>query len=125
MGIEALSRGSEKCVFVENTKGAMNVTSRNIELARVDDRAQVFLGDAFLYLERTGEVFDIIFLDPPYNTGMLKRAVDLIAERNLLSEDGIIVAETEFGGEEPEHSGFEIIKRAKYGKTVILILKKS
>lgn len=125
LGIEALSRGSEKCVFVENTKAAMNVTSQNIELAKVDDRAETFLGDAFLYLGRAREKFDIIFLDPPYNTGMLKRAVNMITQSDLLSDDGIIVAETEFGGEEPESAGVEIIKRAKYGKTVILILKKS
>ena len=125
LGIEALSRGSEKCVFVENTKAAMNVTSQNIELAKVADRAVTELCDAFLYLGKAKEKFDIIFLDPPYNTGMLKRAAELIVQSDLLSEDGIIVAETEFGGEEPDASGLEIIKRAKYGKTVILILKKS
>ena len=125
LGIEALSRASEKCVFVENSKAAMEVTARNIELARVEGGAEKFFGDAFAYLGRTTGKFDIIFLDPPYNTGMLSRAVKLIAENNLLSENGIVVAESEYGGEMPETEGLEVIRQAKYGKTVIFILRKS
>lgn len=124
LGIEALSRGSEQCVFVENSKDAMAVVSKNLELARVAERAEKFFGDAFSYIGRTNICFDIIFLDPPYNTGLLNRATELIAEKNLLSDDGIIVAESEFMGEEPVVNGFEIVKRAKYGKTVIFVLKK-
>ena len=123
LGVEALSRGSERCVFVENGKAALEVTKQNVELARVVDRAEAVLSDALVYLDRTREKFDIIFLDPPYNTGLLTKATKKIAERNLLSEDGIIVAESEFQGEEPQCEGLEIVKQAKYGKTVIFVLR--
>ncbi len=122
LGIEALSRGSSHGVFVENQKPALDVTKQNIALARVSDRAEIVCSDALTYLERTNCKFDIIFLDPPYNTGLLNKAVAKIAENNLLSENGIIVAESEYMGEEPENDFFDIIKRAKYGKTTVFVL---
>ncbi len=123
MGVEALSRGSEHAVFVECNKSAFEVTRQNIELARVTDRAEVIFGDSLAYLDRAKSQFDIIFLDPPYNTGLLSGAIKKIAEKNLLSEGGIIVAESEHLGEEPDGSHFDIIKRTKYGKTTVFVLR--
>ncbi len=123
MGVEALSRGSDCAVFVENNRAAFNVTCRNIDLAKVTDRAEVIFGDSLAYLDVTRNQFDIIFLDPPYNTGLLNSAIEKIAEKNLLSEGGIIVAESEHLGEEPSGSNFDIIKRAKYGKTTVFVLR--
>ncbi len=124
LGIEALSRGSEHAVFVENDKSAFAVTRQNIDLARVADKADTILSDSLAYLGRASGQFDIIFLDPPYNTGLLTDSVNKIAENNLLSEGGIIVAESEHLGEEPPDSYFDIIKRAKYGKTTVFVLRK-
>lgn len=123
LGVEALSRGSHHAVFVESDKSAFDITRRNIELARVADRADVILSDFLAYLSRSAGQFDIIFLDPPYNTGMLTDAIEKIAENNLLSEGGIIVAESEYMGEEPNDKHFDIIKRAKYGKTTVFVLR--
>jgi len=123
LGIEALSRASEHCVFVENSKAALDVVRRNAELARVAERSEFVLADALSYLERVSVRFDVVFLDPPYNTGLLEKTTAKIAQRKLLSENGIIVAESEVQGEEPICEGFDIIKRAKYGKTVIFVLK--
>ncbi len=123
LGIEALSRGSEKAILVENDKTAFNVITQNLALAKVTDRAETVHGDAFSFLERTRQKFDIIFLDPPYNKGLLSKAVEMIAKNSLLSKDGIIVAESEYMGEEPESDYFDIIKRAKYGKTTVFVLR--
>lgn len=123
MGVEALSRGSEHAVFIECNKSAFEVTRQNIDLARVTDRAEVIFGDSLAYLDRAKIQFDIIFLDPPYNTGLLNSAIEKIAEKNLLPEGGIIVAESEHLGEEPSGSNFDIIKRAKYGKTTVFVLR--
>jgi 16S rRNA (guanine(966)-N(2))-methyltransferase RsmD len=123
MGVEALSRGSAHAVFVECDKSAVNVTRQNIELAKVADRAEIIFGDSLGYLDRTKSQFDIIFLDPPYNTGLLTKSIKKISEKNLLSEGGIIVAESEHLGEEPDDSYFDIIKRAKYGKTTVFVLR--
>ncbi len=123
LGIEALSRGSGKAVFVEKNKSAFEVTKKNIELARVSDRAGIVSDDALSFLDKTADKFDIIFLDPPYNTGLLRESIAKISKNNLLSPDGIIVAESEYMGEEPTEEHFDIIKRAKYGKTTVFVLR--
>ncbi|MBQ9757435.1 MAG: 16S rRNA (guanine(966)-N(2))-methyltransferase RsmD [Clostridia bacterium] len=124
MGIESLSRGSNHCTFVENNKDAQKVTVQNIELSKVGDRADVVFGDAMEYLDKSNRQFDVIFLDPPYNTGLLTKAITKIFENNLLSGNGIIVAESEYMGEEPTSDFFSIKKTAKYGKTTVFILQK-
>ncbi len=123
LGIEALSRGSSKAVFVEKNKSALEVTRKNIELARVSDRAKVISDDALSFLDKTADKFDMIFLDPPYNTGLLCESIAKISKNNLLYPGGIIVAESEYMGEEPTEEHFDIIKRAKYGKTTVFVLQ--
>ncbi len=123
MGIEALSRSCGHCVFVEKERAAMAVTEQNIRLARVEDRSETVLSDALAYLSRTTKKFDIIFLDPPYSSGLLTAAINAIAENRLLTPDGIIVAESEYQGEEATNENFDTIKRAKYGKTTVSVLR--
>ena len=74
--------------------------------------------------EKTEKVFDIIFLDPPYNKGLLVKSLNKIYEYNLLSENGIIVAETETDGEDITSTGFDILKSSRYGKTVITVMQR-
>ncbi len=124
LGIEALSRGSNHCTFVENNKDAQKVTTENIDLARVKDRTNMVFGDALAFLGKTACQFDLIFLDPPYNTGLLTKSLVKIYENNLLSDEGIIVAESEYMGEEPPSDFFNIKRYAKYGKTTVFILQK-
>ena len=122
LGLEALSRGSKHCVFVEKDRAALAVLNQNLERSRQAQKAEVFAGDGFTYLCRTSQKFDIIFLDPPYNQGLLTRAVREIAENDLLLPQGIVVCEGEVGGEAPKDEHFNILKSAKYGKTMVYIL---
>jgi len=123
LGVEALSRGSVHCTFVEANKDAMAIVKKNIELTRAEESSSTVFGDAFSFLNKCTEGFDVIFLDPPYNTGLLKKSVELIKAKNLLSEGGIILCESEVGGEEPPADIYKIIKQAKYGKTTVFVLK--
>ena len=125
MGIEALSRASHHAVFVEQNNNALRIIKKNLSDTRLDDRADVFCTDAFSYLQRANTTFDIIFLDPPYNKGLLTAALGDIHKYSLLSDNGIIVAESEHGGELPECDFFDLIKRAKYGKTVVSVFRKA
>ena len=127
MGIEALSRGAAGAVFVENSSAAHKIVKANIEASKLGG-AVLFNSDAFALLERlaargaaapSGEKFD-----PPYNKGLVRKALSEIRRLGLLGEDGIIVAETERGGEDPGGCGFSIIKEAKYGKTVITVMQR-
>lgn len=123
MGIEAVSRYCDSCVFVENNPSALDIIHKNAEKARMSDEVKIIHSDALSYLSNTFCSFDIIFLDPPYNKGFLAPVFKTIAERNLLSPDGVIVCETELGGEMVSDTNFECIKQAKYGKTIISIFK--
>ncbi len=122
LGIEALSRGSKHGVFVEQNKSALNILKSNLDRSRQAEKSEVIFGDAFTYLAKTEKKFDIIFLDPPYNQGILTRAVEEIAKHSRLKPGGIIVAEGEVGGETPPDGEFGILKSAKYGKTMVYIL---
>lgn len=123
MGIEALSRGSRYAVFADTDSAAINVIKQNLEGCRFSEKAQVLKLDAEEYLSRCQEKFDIIFLDPPYNCGYLNKVIKKLLSLDILTENGIIVAESEFGGESVELDSVDCIKTAKYGKTVVSVFK--
>ena len=124
LGIEALSRYSEHCVFVDFSRKSFLLVKHNIELSALSESAELVFSDAIDYLNNAKEPFDIIFLDPPYNKGLISPVLDIIYRRKLLTDDGIVVIETEKGGESAEHFGFSNIRCAVYGRTVITILKR-
>ncbi len=123
LGIEALSRSSKHAVFVEKDRNILHIINRNLSDVRLSEKAEVICSDAISFLNRHKTKFDIIFLDPPYNTGLLTEAVNKIFDNSLLKQEGIIVAESAYGGEEPPCEHFDIVKRAKYGKTNIFVLR--
>lgn len=122
LGIEALSRGARYCVFVENNKSAKQVVENNISNCGFSDNSQVVLSDALSYLSRK-ENFDIVFLDPPYQKGLIPKCMDNLV--TSLSEDGIIVCETSKEETLPEKVGpFVIDRERKYGKTKLTLYRK-
>jgi len=124
LGIEALSRGSARCVFVDADRAAAQLVQENLRTARFEESAQVLNLRAEDYLVSCHEQFDVIFLDPPYNKGFLTPILAQIHAQGLLTEDGIIVVETERGGEAVPDTSFSVKKSVAYGKTVITILKR-
>ena len=91
LGIEALSRGALEVVFVDKSAAALKLIRENLELCGLSDRARVRNGDSLAYL-RSGEKFDLVFLDPPYDTGLLEQALQDIAGFDICREHGIIMA---------------------------------
>jgi len=91
LGIEALSRGADEVVFVDNSLSAVNLIKRNLE--RVEGKHSVRHCDYKDALIAQSGKFDIIFIDPPYQSGLGERAVDLILANGLLSDGGVIVFE--------------------------------
>lgn len=124
LGIEAISRGSSRCTFVESNKNAIKIIKQNIESASFSDKCDILMSDAVSFLKSCSDTFDLILLDPPYNKGFLKPVLDIIYERNLLSDDGIIVVETERDGESIDGVKYNIRKSVAYGKTAITILQR-
>ena len=118
MGIEALSRGAEKAYFIDSSRRSMNIIKNNIKLCNFESSAETVTADTLSYLSRTTEKFDIIFLDPPYQTGLLQAALEKVPE--LLSEKGIVICEHPKEEELPETVGkLTLGKKYRYGKIVI------
>lgn len=124
MGIEALSRRCNHCTFVDNNKNSFSLVQHNLRLSKLEENASVVFSDSIGFLAGVSKPFDIIFLDPPYNKGLLLPVLDLISKNELLESDGIIVVETEKDGEDAMHPSFTVIRSATYGKTVITVLKR-
>ena len=122
LGIEALSRGAEKCVFVDNAPEALACIKDNLNHTKLSDKAETIKSDSVLYLKRCCEQFDIIFLDPPYHMGLITDAVELICEKNLLKKGGFLSIETDAG--ELDGTRFDTltcIKNKKYGRISLKI----
>ncbi len=122
LGLEALSRGAADCTFVENSRAAAEIVRKNLENTRLSDVGTLVLGDATAFLERTGEKYSLIFLDPPYDGGFYAPVLSKIAEKELLEPDGVLVLEKRADAEIPLPRGLEMIKDRKYGKTAILLI---
>ena len=126
LGIEALSRGAKSAVFVDAGEPACRLIRENLKRTRLEGQARVVRSDYLDYLSRTGEKFDIIFLDPPYAEVFLENALNRITEIDILRTGGIIVTERPLGKELPwEFPGYQRSKDYKYGKTLLTIYRKA
>jgi 16S rRNA (guanine(966)-N(2))-methyltransferase RsmD len=118
MGIEALSRGAQSCVFVENSRQALAALAVNIENTGFAGQSRIMRADALSYLKSAAGPFDFAFLDPPYQAGLLEDALPLVAA--IMRESGIIICETDTSREIPETAGaFIKYREYRYGKTRI------
>ncbi|CEH35428.1 16S rRNA (guanine(966)-N(2))-methyltransferase RsmD [Romboutsia lituseburensis] len=127
LGIECLSRGAKKCVFVDVSKESIALVKSNIKKARVENESVVLnldFKDAISRLETQNSKFDVIFMDPPYYKDMFINALEKIDNADLLDEDGIIVIEHDSKDDFPENIGrLEKSKSKKYGNTTLTFYK--
>ena len=125
LGIEALSRGAKRGVFVDAREEACRLIRENLRRTKLTQESVVVRSDYMKFLNRCTERFSIIFLDPPYAETYLENAIKRIAEIDILQTDGIIVAERPVEKELPwEFDGYQRSKDYKYGKTLLTIYRK-
>lgn len=118
MGLEALSRGAAQAVFVDVFQGSIRVVEKNVAATGFADRARIVQADFAAYLRGEREKFDIAFLDPPYRTGLLQRALPLTAER--MNPGGVIFCEHPRDEGLPEQVGeFAKHRTYRYGKIML------
>lgn len=86
LGLEALSRGATSVVFVERSRGALEVLRSNIELLGAEAETEVRVEDVFRYLGTVDESFDLALADPPYAKGEAARLVALFTARPFAKE---------------------------------------
>ncbi len=129
IGIEALSRGAKEAVFVEKDKKAYECIEKNLEKARLVDKASVLKTDVSMALNRLNghDTFDIVFMDPPYNKQIEKSVLEQLAGSSIISEDTIIIVEASLETEFDYISsiGYTITKEKVYKTNKHIFLKKA
>ncbi|MCR5486931.1 MAG: 16S rRNA (guanine(966)-N(2))-methyltransferase RsmD [Lachnospiraceae bacterium] len=120
IGIEALSRGAERCFFLEHNKKAAEVIRQNLEKTHLSERGEVMAMDALTGLQKLERSLqgpaDILFLDPPYGKGLEQMAMGFLSRSGLMGEDTLLIVEASndtdfsFAGE----LGFALTKTKDY-----------
>ena len=130
IGIEALSRGAKSAVFVDFSAKALAAAGENLRKTRLEDQAKLLAMPVLSALELLarelpcgGKAFDIIFIDPPYDSGELTPSLEFISQSCLLNKNGIVVAECRAEYNLPDFSDLVIYKKKKYAQTQFAFFK--
>ncbi|WP_223700343.1 16S rRNA (guanine(966)-N(2))-methyltransferase RsmD [Sutcliffiella deserti] len=127
LGIEALSRGIDKVIFVDKDGKAIQTIKQNIEAFNLESSVEIYRNDAaraLNALQKREVAFDLILLDPPYKRHQLEDLIHKISDYQLLSKEGLIMAEHSKEVELPVDLGtFTRTKQEHYGLTVISVYR--
>ena len=128
IGIEALSRGADCCVFVEQQRKAAECIRDNLKFTRLDGQARVMVMDAVSAIRKLdgGEPFQCIFMDPPYRKNLELDVLEALQGTSLIDEDTLIIVEASLNTtwEQVETMGYQIVKEKRYKTNQHLFLKK-
>lgn len=128
IALEALSRGAEKAIMIEQDQEALKIIIENINALGFENRCRAYKNDVVRAVEilgRKGEKFDIIFMDPPYKQELCKKSLKAIEKADILAEDGLIICEHHMLEDlEDEMYGFKKADCRKYGKKTMTFYTK-
>ena len=125
LGIEALSRGAAHCTFVDMNRQAVAVIRDNLKTVGLSERAAVQQGDALAFLAGCRQKFDLILLDPPYQTQLLENCIQAVAKFDILSEHGIIMCESAAEKQLPDlDAPYEKGREYRYGKIRLSVYRR-
>ncbi|MGC5327183.1 16S rRNA (guanine(966)-N(2))-methyltransferase RsmD [Brevibacillus sp. SYSU BS000544] len=128
LGIEALSRGIEKAVFIDIDPKAISVIKENLSSFKLDNQVEVFRTDshrALKALTKRELQFDLVFLDPPYAKQKIAEEIQLLQDYNLLAPDAQIVTEHDASVVLPESIGtYAKVRFVTYGDTTVSIFER-
>ncbi|MFA6281456.1 MAG: 16S rRNA (guanine(966)-N(2))-methyltransferase RsmD [Candidatus Omnitrophota bacterium] len=128
LGIEAISLGASEGAFVDSERDSVKAVRGNLEALNLSLNTKVYSKDALSAITDFHvykEVFDIIFLDPPYHQGMLKSTLQKLEECDILAPHGYIICFCYVKDEYvADSSKFSIIVEKKYGQTLLLVYRK-
>ncbi|OGT29863.1 MAG: 16S rRNA (guanine(966)-N(2))-methyltransferase RsmD [Gammaproteobacteria bacterium RIFCSPHIGHO2_12_FULL_35_23] len=121
LGFEALSQGASKSIMLDNTSAVVKQLKENATLLAADN-AEIYQIDTFTYLKTCQQRFDLIFLDPPFNSDYLLKALNLIVQRKLLAEEGTIYIERSRKMESALGDNWQIIKEKSLGEVTAALI---
>ncbi len=120
LGIEALSQGATKCLFIDKNTASLNLAKENVKIVGADKKAQFLLVDTAKLKPRIDKYdkASLIFLDPPYNKNLINPTLDRFISGDWLEKEAFLVIETD-KSEIISHSNLDIQSYKKYGDTII------
>ena len=127
LAIEALRRGASFCVLCDKSNDAIKIIKKNLEKTKLNSKAQIIKDDYKKILNYLNEKFDLIFIDPPYTENIAINAVKLIIQEELLSNNGIIILETDDEVRELEglkNINVNVYDLRKYGRVKLIFLNR-
>ena len=121
VGIEALSRGARRAVFVERSRRAIETIKENLRITGLSGQAEVIQDDVFRFLDREpAERFDIIYIAPPQYRGLWVKTLLALDGKGFLTKDGLAIAQIypkEYQDQELE--SLELVDQRQYGSTML------
>ena len=129
VGLEALSRGADSCVFVDHSPGSCGIVRRNLEALDFLTEGRVLEGNAIVMIDelaRRGRRFDVVFIGPPYYEELVPATLMALSEGRILIEDFVVVAEihhTETAGE--IYGILERVDTRRYGDNQLLFYRRA
>ena len=126
LGIEALSRGAKKAIFVEKGREALQLIQKNLIQLGLEERSEILPKDvnrAIGILKQRGECFDLIMMDPPYEKGLIQRTLMKLNSHQIYHKESILVIEHNRREPLPRIlDGWNLIRERRIGDTVISFL---
>jgi 16S rRNA (guanine966-N2)-methyltransferase len=123
LGLEALSRGADFCLFVEKSSEARTLLVRNIALLGLGDQTEVKVADATRLGAAPEGKFGLVFLDPPYGQGLAEKALTAAASAGWLANNALIVVEERSDSVIDWPNGFEVMDTRRWGDTQALFAR--
>ncbi len=119
LGLEAMSRGAGSATFVDSAREAMDIVKKNAKATGFFDSSRYAVSDWRNYIRKASgrDVYDLVFIDPPYSMECCGDALSRLVDSKLLASGAIVVLES--GTEEIDVESltdFEVIKSTHYGK---------
>jgi 16S rRNA (guanine966-N2)-methyltransferase len=124
LGIEALSRGAASVHFVDSSKRCVRMIARNAKKLGISDICTLIQQDAVDFVnEWRGEAFDVVFVDPPFLSGKVAEVLAALRTSEAAVEGTLVVARLHWREEGPVPETYSLVRRRKFGESVVLFLK--
>lgn len=120
-GFEALSRGAKEVTFVDNGFEQVNVIKDNARALNV--QVNIEKCDSLLFLNNCTKTYDLIFADPPYKLDVYNKIIDIVLEKHLLKDNGVLILESE-NDLTFDETKFKKVKIYKYSLAKVYVLRK-
>lgn len=126
LGIEALSRGAKEVCFIDKDIKSIRIIQKNTSKLNINHEDKIFIkiikDEVTKALQKIDSIYDIVLIDPPYNTNIINETLQDLKNYNLIKTHSYIFAESS-NAEIFDFNGYEILDTKKYGKSKLTILK--